>query len=188
MCCLLFQSPASPTDGLRHTSCLPSWVAELNWTPMSSSKRLCRPIFLPRACRVHAGLPKGAVCVGLSSCTGTECGRGSFWECSPMTAKGLLPPYGFAWRGLGQGTRVEEVAAGGANCSLLPCPSRLGSPCALVPLTGWGLGSHSADCISVAEQQGFPKAAPSVQGTCSSGLPRSRCALPEFVPNPIPAV
>lgn len=24
-----------------------------------------------------------------------------------MTAKGLLPPYGFAWRGLGQGTRVE---------------------------------------------------------------------------------
>lgn len=104
-----------------------------------------------------------------------------------MTAKGLLPPYGFDRRDLGQGTRVEEVVADGASSTVLP-RSCSGSPCALVQLMGWSLGSHSTDCINVAEQQDFPKAAPSVQGTCSSGLPWSCCASLEFVPNPIPAV
>lgn len=37
-----------------------------------------------------------------------------------MTAKSLLPPYGFDRRGLGQGTRVEEVVAGGASSTVLP--------------------------------------------------------------------
>lgn len=52
----------------------------------------------------------------LSRCPGTVWQR-TFWEWSPMTARGLLPPYGFGWRGLGPGTRLEEVVAGGALSS-----------------------------------------------------------------------
>lgn len=105
-----------------------------------------------------------------------------------MSEKGLLPPYGFDRRGLGQGTRVEEVVAGGANSTAFLGPPSPGSPCALDQMLGWSLGSHSTDCINVAEQRGFPQPAPSVEGTCSLGLPWSCCALLEFVPNPIPAV
>lgn len=191
VCCpthLLSQSPASPTDGFTHTMSPPA--GSLSWTghPCPVQRDFAGPSSLPWACRVHAHLPKGAVYVGLSSCPGTVFGRGPFWEWSPMTAKGLLPPYGFDRRGLDQGTRVEEVVARGASSTVLLCPPRSGSLCALGQLIRWSPGSHSTDCINVAEQQGFPKAALSVQGTCSSGLPWSCCALLEFVPNPIPAV
>lgn len=93
-----------------------------------------------------------------SGCRGTEVGRGSFGEGNPRTAKGLLPPYGFDRRGLGQGTRVEEVVAGGAP----PGPRVLLVQALPVLWMAWGLGSHSTDCINPAEQQGFPKASPSV--------------------------
>lgn len=129
----------------------------------------------------------------LRMCGALQLPREGVWErivlgWSPMTAKGLLPPYGFDWRSWGQGTGVEEVVAGGARFTVLLPPPRSRSPCALVQLRGWSLGFHSTDCINIAEQQGFPKAAPSVQATWSSGLPWSCCALLEFVPNPTPAV
>lgn len=179
VCCLLFQGPASPPDGLRHHAPLAGlW----SWTgrPCPAQRDSGGPSPFPRACRAHADLPRGAVCGAV------QLHRDHFGSAVPWLQRVCCPPMdlpGAAWArapGWRRWHLVEPTAP-----SSMSFPFRL----SLVPLAGWGLGSHSTDCINVAEQQqGFPKAAPSVQGTCSSGLPWSCCALLEFVPNPIPAV
>lgn len=89
-----------------------------------------------------------------------------------MTAKGLLPPYGFDWRGLGQGTRVEEVAAGGANCSVLPCPSNLVQALPGL-LAGWGW----APVQLIASMQHNSKVSPKLLHLCRALVPQGSLGL-----------
>lgn len=76
VCCLLFQSPASPTDGSGTSHAPLAGLLSRAGHPCPDQRDFGGPSSFPWAFRVHAGLPKGAVCVGLSSCTGTERGRG----------------------------------------------------------------------------------------------------------------